>query len=119
MRRVTNCRQIRQLSQALRAGLSNSVIALCLFASGCGSTPAPEPVVRTVDVNMAIPTSCVPPSLAPAPTFGDSRAALLAAPSAEDRFQLMSSNWFPRDVRLRLLESVVAECRQTKALAPP
>lgn len=105
-----------QRTQHVGVVLSVSVSALCLFAAACGSTPAPEPIIRTVEVFKPTPVSCIGRDFAAAPVYPDTRESLKAAPSAEDRYQLMSAGWFPRDARLAFLEATVENC---KRIAPP
>jgi hypothetical protein len=95
-----------------------AAIVLTLALAACATAaPPPEPRIITKEVKVEVPVSCVPKDTPPAPTFSDTAAALKAAPGAEDRYLLLSGNWFPRDVRLALLESIVASCR--KPPSPP
>jgi hypothetical protein len=57
------------------------------------------------------PKSCVPKSLAPAPKYPDSDAALRAAGGAADRYQLIAAGRLVRIDRLSVLEKIVAGCR--------
>lgn len=92
-----------------------SVIFLACSLVGCASTPA-EPVIRTVETKVPVPVACIPADFPGPPTYPDTRAALQAAQSAEDRAQLRAAGWFPRDARLTALEGVVANCMR---IAPP
>ena len=94
--------------------LAAAGIMVCLAA--CGSTPAPEPIIRTIEVRTPVPVSCIPADFPAAPVYPDTAAELKAAPSAEDRLQLLAAGWFVRDARLAFLEGVVANCRR---VAPP
>lgn len=97
------------MRSAVWAGLAGLLTA-------CGTAPAPEPVVRTVEVTVQVPVSCVPPGLRVAPSYPDTREALKAQPGAAERYNLMAAGRLLRDQRLAELEPVVAACREA---APP
>jgi len=56
--------------------------------------------------------SCVPRNFPRAPRYPDTDAALLAAPGAADRYQLMAAGRLMRERRLAELERVVEACRR-------
>lgn len=59
--------------------MSRAVIILAgLALAACGTTPAPEPVVRTVEVKVPIAQPC-PDKRNPAPDFVDSVEGIKAA----------------------------------------
>lgn len=78
--------------------------------TGCGTT-RPEPEVRTVEVLVPQPVTCVPANLPRKPEFSVTSAVLAAAPDAAARLLLAVAGMLERDVRLAQVEPVVAGCR--------
>jgi hypothetical protein len=82
------------------------VIALmCFVPIGCGTTP--EPIIRTVDVLVPVPVSCVPEDFPGAPEYPDES-------EAQDRAEwlalVLSGDALRRD-RLADVEAVIEGCR--------
>lgn len=86
-----------------------AAVVLTLLA-GCATTQTPEPVIRTVTVNVPVPAPCVPATLAPAPEYPDTDSALRKATDAAERYLLVFAGRLLRDARLTQLETVVAAC---------
>lgn len=61
-------------------------LAVALLAA-CAPQPAPEPIVRTVEVHIPVPTPC-DPDIGPEPVFADSTEALAAAPDIFEAMKL-------------------------------
>lgn len=92
-----------------RAPFLASIAAVAVFLAACASEPQPVKIVtQTVDRPVAV--SCVPPDMPPAPKYGDTPSAVLAAPDFAARYALLSENWAVGKARLKLLEGVVADC---------
>ena len=80
--------------------------AFCLaFVSACGTTP--EPIIRTVDVLVPVPVSCVPEDFPGVPEYPDES-------EAQDRAEwlalTLSGDELRRD-RLADVEAVIQGCR--------
>ena len=87
------------------------IVAAALALASCAHAPPPEPVVRTVTVNVPVAVSCVPGQLAAAPDYPDSDTKLKAAQDAAERLQLVVAGRTLRIARLGEIEPVVAACR--------
>lgn len=86
-------------------------LPLLLFLAGCSNTVERErPIVTTVQVPVAVAAPCVPATLGAAPAYPDTDEALVAAPDAAVRYQLMGAGRKVRIGRLNELETVVAGC---------
>lgn len=79
--------------------------------AGCATTTPTEPVVRTVEVKIPVPVSCVPKELSPEPAYVDTDAALKSAAGPEDRFQLLAAGRIQRKQRSAETEPVLRACR--------
>ena len=86
-----------------------TLIAATVLLAGCGAKP--EPVVRTVTVNVPVAIECVPVTLAEPPSYPDTDDALLAAPDAAERYRLLFFGRLLRNARLSEVESVILSCR--------
>lgn len=84
-------------------------IGASLLLGGCATTQ-PEPVVITTKVYVPVTGACVPATMPAAPDYPDTRDALKAAKSADERYWLLSAGWPLRVARLNELEIVVAGC---------
>lgn len=80
--------------------------------AGCAATAAPEPVIRTVEVVVPVPVSCIPESLGGPEAYADDAAALLAAPDGAERYRLLTIGRSQRIDRLDKLEAVVRLCAE-------
>jgi hypothetical protein len=101
----------------IRDGGSGFVAALgaALLLSGCGTATVqdrPEPIVRTITVDVPVAAACVPATLAPRPSYPDTDASLRAADDAAERYLLMGAGRKLRDARLNELEPIVAGCQK-------
>ena len=81
-----------------------------VILTGCNTT-RPEPEVRTVEVLVPQPVTCVPNNLPRKYEFSVTAADLTAAPDAAARLLLAVAGMLERDVRLAQVEPVVAGCR--------
>lgn len=86
-----------------------AVLACAAVVCACASRPS-EPVVRTVEVRVPVPVSCVPETLR-GPKPYPSKDDLRRAPGAADRLQIAVAAYLLMDQRLRELEPVIAGCR--------
>lgn len=88
------------------------IVAATAAAAACaGRAPDPEPSIKTVEVVVpGPPVPCVPKELGAPPTYVDSDEALLAAPDAAARYQLIYAGRMQRQARLNEVEPVVAAC---------
>jgi hypothetical protein len=85
---------------------------IAFFAlTGAGCATKPETIVRTVEVKVPVVASCVPKTLASAPAYPDSDAALKAAPGAAERYVLLAAGRLLRTQRLSKVEPIIAGCR--------
>lgn len=89
------------------------LIPVALFAASC-KTVVPEPIVKTVYVNVPVPQPCVPKSLGAPPVYVDSDDALRKAKDAAERYQLLYGGRIQRVARLGEVEPVVASCPKEK-----
>lgn len=83
-----------------------------LLLTACGTTPPPEPIVRTVEVRVPVFTSCVPRNLGPAPTYVDSDEALRQAAGPDERYRLVIAGREQRKARSGEVEPVIDLCRK-------
>lgn len=89
-----------------------AMIIGCASLSACAAANVTEPVIKTVTVEKAVPVSCVPADMPQAPAYPDTRETILAAQDAIARARLVEQGWGIRDLRLRLLEGVISNCRR-------
>ena len=88
------------------------LIPLCaLLLASCATNDAPEPVIRTVTVQVPVAVSCVPENLGPAPVYPDTPQALADAPDAAARFAIIAAGRLLRIQRAAEVEPVIAGCR--------
>jgi hypothetical protein len=88
----------------------NLALLLLLPLAACASDGG-QPVLTTQTVYVPVVKSCVPSSLAPAPTYPDTDEALRAAPDGAHRYQLEHAGRKLRIARLRELEPLVQGCK--------
>lgn len=86
--------------------------AVLVPLAGC-ATPGtkPEPQIRTVEVFVPVPRSCVPKNLSPKPIFRVTKEGLQMAPDAAERLRLAVIGFLEREDRLNTVEPVVDKCR--------
>jgi hypothetical protein len=83
-----------------------------LALAGCANQDPGPPVIKTVEVKVPAPVSCVPDDLPGPKVYPDEPQALLDALSPVARARLIEEGWAPRDSRLKILESVIDTCRK-------
>lgn len=84
--------------------------------TGCASTPDPEPIIRTVTVNVPVPVSCVPANANTEPTFRVSKEAVVAAPDAAERLRLVGAGFLERDAWIGEAVAVLRGCRDIESV---
>lgn len=83
-----------------------------LFAlSGCGAQYPVIGPIKTVTVDVPTPVSCVPGDYSPPPASGVTKEALLAAPDAAARYQLLAEFWTAEAPVLQAQAGVIAACQ--------
>lgn len=82
--------------------------------SGCTAQPVPEPIKVPVEVQVPVPVGCIPAGMDNAPTYPDTREALLGAPDAASRYRLLYAGRKLRDARLKEIEPIIAACPRAK-----
>jgi hypothetical protein len=87
-----------------------AILAATVLLSACAGKP--EPVIRTVTVNVPVAVDCVPATLGAAPAYPDTDEALRAAPDAAERYRLLFLGRLLRDARLGEVEPVIQSCRK-------
>lgn len=80
-----------------------------LTAGSCATTREPE--VRTVEVRVPVPVTCVPKGLGPAPVYPDTDEAVLASPGPGDLLHLLAAGRLLRKQRSAEVEPVIETCR--------
>lgn len=88
--------------------------AALALAACAGKTPPPEPIVRTVEVQIPVPQPCVPKTLGAQPIYIDSDKALVGAKDAAERYRLLYAGRKQRDARLGEIEPVIKSCPREK-----
>lgn len=92
------------------------LVLLALFGlTACGTVTA-EAVVKTVEVDRAVPISCIPADYPPAPDYTDTLKALSLADDFAARYQLLAANAQLHQAREALDEQTIDACRKA---APP
>lgn len=86
-----------------------AVAILCLSLAACATAPKPPPVPPQISV--AVPVTCVPKNLDPAPLYPYSRAQLAAEAEGPKRYLMLFQNFLLMDQRLTEVEPVIAACR--------
>ena len=85
-------------------------LGAALLLSACASTP-PEPIIRTVEVRVPVPVTCVPAGATIEPNFRVSREAVAAAPDAAERLRLTASGFLERDAWIGEALPVLRGCK--------
>lgn len=85
------------------------VAATCSLLAACATRP--EPVIRTVEVKVPVPVSCVPVSLRQEPSYPDTDAALKATKEGGDMLRLLAAGRLLREQWLREVRPVLKGCR--------
>ena len=88
-----------------------AVVAWPLLTAGsCATTREPE--VRIVEVQVPVPTACVPKALGPTPSYPNTDAAIRASAGPGDLLQLLAAGRLLRSQRLAETEPVITTCRR-------
>ena len=87
------------------------IAATCSVLAACATRPA-EPVVKVVEVRVAVPVTCVPPGLRPEPTYPDTSEAIKASPGPGDLLQLLAAGRILREQWLSEVRPILALCRK-------
>lgn len=82
------------------------------LTAACATTPEPEIVIRTVEVQVPVPVACISANLPPRPAYRVTREILLAAPDGAARLTLAVAGFLEREARLAEVEPMVEGCRQ-------
>jgi hypothetical protein len=85
------------------------IAVACLALAGC-ATPL-EPIIRTVEVKVPVPVSCVPVDFPPPPEYPDTQEALDAAPEPAVGMSLIGQGRLMRIARLIEVETAIEVCR--------
>ena len=78
--------------------------------AACNSTPR-EPIVRTVEVLVPTPVTCVPASANLEPKFQVSRGDVAAAYDAAERLRLTAAGFLERDAYINEILPVARGCK--------
>lgn len=83
------------------------LLTVCvLMLHGCAHAPTMPKVV-----NIAVPVSCVPKDVGPAPQYPDTDDRLLGMDDGPDRYVLIAAGRILRNQRLAVVEPVLKSCR--------
>ena len=96
-----------------RGSCGAGLVALTLagLLTGCAAS-SKELAIRTVQVNVPIPVSCVPEAFPKAPAYPDSDHALKTAAGGAERYRLIQAGRILRAQRAAEVEPVIEACRQ-------
>lgn len=89
------------------------ILPFILALGACASTraAAPEPVIVTKEVKVAVPADCVPKNYdTKRPAYVDSNAALKTAKDAAERYQLLWGGRAQRIAREAENEAAISGC---------
>lgn len=89
-----------------------AAVLLGQLTAACTPTLEPQIEIRTVEVQVPVPVSCVPAALPSAPPYRVTREVLLAAPDPGVRLTLAVAGFLEREARLTEVEPVVEGCRE-------
>lgn len=68
--------------------MKTGVLIIAVLLAGCAAAAPPEPVVKTVTVNVPVTVPCKK-DIGPEPQYADTDAALRAAPNLYERVRLL------------------------------
>jgi hypothetical protein len=88
------------------------LLVVPLVLAGCAAIPVPEPIVRTVTVEVPVFAACVPDNLGANPGYPDTDDALRSAAGPAERMLLMFQGRSARDQRLSEVEIALENCRE-------
>jgi len=86
-----------------------AVFAVTLVAA-CASTPA-EPIIRTIEVQVPVATTCVPANAQVEPNFRVNREDIVAASDASERLRLLGAGFLERDAWIAEARVVLRGCK--------
>jgi hypothetical protein len=92
-----------------------ATLAAALIVCSCGTVVPPEPPVTTTMVDVAVPKSC-PVTLAPAPAYSDTQAALDATTDIYAAVQLLLAG---RKLRIQREADLTADLQTCSAAPAP
>lgn len=85
--------------------------AAALLVAGCASRPAPEPIIRTIEVPVPVPQPCPGRETAgPRKVYPDTPEAIQSAPNIFERVKLLLLAREQRIARENVLEDIVDVC---------
>jgi len=90
--------------------MTRLLIACLLALSACAPRPAPEPIVKTVEVQVPVAVPCRP-DIGPEPVYADSPEALAAAPDVFEAMKLRIVGRGQRIARGAVLIAAIEGCR--------
>ncbi len=79
--------------------------------AGCAPTPPAEPIIRTVEVLVPTPVTCLPENFSVDPRFQVSRADVAAAADAAERLRLLGAGFLERDIYAAEVAPVLRGCK--------
>lgn len=89
------------------------ILALGCLTAACASPAPPEPIIRTVEVQVPVPVSCIPADAdLTAPDYPDTDTALLEAPDAAARYRLLYAGRGLREAFEVELVAILEACRR-------
>lgn len=90
---------------------TNIALALlvALFLTACGTTTPPEPVIRTITVNVPVPVKCAP-NIGPGPDYPDTDEALASVPDIFQGVAILKAGRILRIPRERELLAALKGC---------
>jgi hypothetical protein len=89
--------------------MRNLVFLAALALPACATTVAPQPIVRTVTVNVPVPCPALV-ELGPEPAYVDTDNALRAAPDLFSRVKLLLQGRLTKTARLAQYAAAKASC---------
>ena len=86
-----------------------AALIACLLVAACARPPAPDPVVRTVEVAVPVATPCRP-NIGPPPTYADAPEALRQAADIFEAMKLRIAGREQRQAREAVLQAALDGC---------
>lgn len=82
---------------------------LALLMAGCATSP--EPIIRTVEVRVPTPVTCVPDNFVVEPQFRVSKGDVVAAPDTAERLRLLGAGFLEREAYIGEAQPVLRGCK--------